>query len=78
MGVRFGREPKRLYSGLLWGVRFGNNRVVGAEVRSSVGPRTEVCGRKDGYSLDDNLCYNVGMIRVYWAQEMLSMAQGAA
>ena len=49
------------------GVRFGNNRVVCAEGRSSVRERTEVCARKDGYSLDENvLCY-VRMIRVYWA-----------
>ena len=40
--------------------------------RSSVRARTEVCARKDGYSLDDNICYNVGMISVYWASVLFS------
>ena len=47
-----------------------------AEVRSAVWARTEVCARKDGYSLDDYICYNVEMIRGHWAKcyslEMLS------
>ena len=44
------------------GVWFRNNRGG-----SSVRARTEVCERKDGYSPDDNVLCNVGMIRVYWA-----------
>ena len=49
------------------GVRFGNNRVVCVEGRSLVRVRTEVCARKDGYSPDNKVLCNVGMIRVYWA-----------
>ena len=49
------------------GVRFGNNRVVCAEGRSLVRARTEVCARKDGYSPDNKVLCNVGMIWVYWA-----------
>ena len=45
----------------------GTTEFVCAEEGVRFEARTEVCARKDGYSLDDNLCYNVGMIRVYWA-----------
>ena len=41
--------------------------------------REPKCVRGKTVILDDNICDNVGMIRVYWAtsQEMLSTAQGA-
>ena len=29
-------------------------------IRTSVRARTEVCARKDGYSLDDNICIMLG------------------
>ena len=46
---------------------YDENRVCVRGRRTSVRARTEVCARKDGYSLDDNI-YNVGMIRVYLFQ----------
>ena len=38
----------------------GENRVCVRERRTSVLARTEVCARKDGYSLDDNICLMLG------------------
>ena len=43
------------------------DNAVCADGRSSARARTDVCARKDGYSPDDNVLCNVGMIREYWA-----------